>query len=376
MLKPFIKWPGGKTSELKIIHKYMPSDINNYIEPFLGGGACFLSLGIDEYNSAFLNDLSQELISIYIYTQNGNKIFDNYLRQIWRFWDYFGTFADRNYNEMQDIYDIYKSNEISKDQLKEIVFKFVESQDHNIDSGIPYELQTWKENFKNELRKSIFSKFNNIKRNEKKKGDLPYEDYAKNFEAGIKAGVYTYNRYLYNNRVKFNISKELHIALFFYLREFCYSSMFRYNKNNEFNVPYGGASYNNKNFNNKIEYLKSRDLNINFKKSQFMCEDFESFLNKIKINEKDFMFLDPPYDTEFSTYANNPFDLNDQERLALYLINDCKCRFMLVIKNTDAILDLYENKKNINIMDFDKGYKVSFMDRNNKNVKHLLITNY
>ena len=34
-LKPLLKYPGGKTSEVEIIEKYLPSNISNYIEPFV-----------------------------------------------------------------------------------------------------------------------------------------------------------------------------------------------------------------------------------------------------------------------------------------------------------------------------------------------------
>ncbi len=52
-----------------------------------------------------------------------------------------------------------------------------------------------------------------------------------------------------------------------------------------------------------------------------------------------------------------------------------KANFMLIIKNTDFIFDLY-NKKGIYIKSFDKKYVVSFKNRNEKDVTHLLITNY
>jgi DNA adenine methylase len=48
------------------------------------------------------------------------------------------------------------------------------------------------------------------------------------------------------------------------------------------------------------------------------------------------VFLDPPYDSEFSTYAKNEFDKDDQARLAEYLIKECKANFMIVIKNTNV----------------------------------------
>ncbi len=87
------------------------------------------------------------------------------------------------------------------------------------------------------------------------------------------------------------------------------------------------------------------------------------------------MFLDPPYDGGFSEYANNTFGQDDQIRLANYLIFQCQCRFMLIIKNTEFIYNLY-NTKEFNIKTFDKKYLVSFQNRNDKETEHLLITNY
>jgi DNA adenine methylase len=91
--------------------------------------------------------------------------------------------------------------------------------------------------------------------------------------------------------------------------------------------------------------------------------------------ESDFIFLDPPYDTEFSTYDQNEFTQNDQKRLAKFLTSETNCKWQLVIKNTDFIHGLYE-KDGINIQYFDKSYNVSFMNRNDKKTEHLLITNY
>jgi DNA adenine methylase len=48
---------------------------------------------------------------------------------------------------------------------------------------------------------------------------------------------------------------------------------------------------------------------------------------------------------------------------------------MLVIKNTDFISDLYNNK-GLYITSFDKTYMVSFKGRNNRDCEHLIITNY
>ena len=62
-----IKWSGSKDSQSKIILSYFPKEIENYYEPFLGGGSIFLSLlesdiKVDKY---CLSDINKELIGIY-----------------------------------------------------------------------------------------------------------------------------------------------------------------------------------------------------------------------------------------------------------------------------------------------------------------------
>lgn len=376
MVKPFVKWPGGKSEEIENIHRNIPNAIQNYIEPFLGGGACFLSLEVDMYDRAYVNDFSDELIALYRMIKEENETFNNYLEDIWFLWNSMGEKSREFYYIIREIYNNYKNEVINDIQLKEEVNSLIDDGRDRLLRELPNSLMVNTERLINEFKKSILSKLKNIRRKELKDGDLPEADYGGNFEAGIRASIYTYYRYLYNNRGNYNIDNELHIALFFYLREFCYSSMFRYNNSGEFNVPYGGLSYNNKKFNSKIQYIRNQELRNILRNTELFNLDFEDFLRSIYINANDFMFLDPPYDGGFSSYANNSFGQEDQRRLANYLINECKCRFMLIIKNTDFIAGLYENKKYINIIGFDKDYRVSFMDRNDKKVKHLLITNY
>jgi DNA adenine methylase len=151
--------------------------------------------------------------------------------------------------------------------------------------------------------------------------------------------------------------------------------MFRYNSSGDFNVPYGGIAYNRKNFLKKVDYLRTKELKSLLDQTKIENLDFEDFFNLHTPTKKDFIFLDPPYDTEFSTYAQNEFTKTDQIRLADYLTQKCKAKWMMIIKNTDFIYSLYDNKE-LNIKSFDKTYLVSFMNRNDKNVEHLLITNY
>ena len=204
---------------------------------------------------------------------------------------------------------------------------------------------------------------------------MPNEDLHKIFLSALKSAYYTFIRKLYNNPSEFLVCKDEFSAIFLFIRTYCYSGMFRYNSMGKFNVPYGGIGYNNNSLRKKIDYYSSSLLVKKFKNTYFESSDFETFLSSKKLSSNDFIFLDPPYDTEFSTYAQNEFNRSDQARLSNLLIKKVKAKWMLVIKSTDFILSLYENK-NLIISSVDKKYNVSFMNRNHRDVSHLIIRNY
>jgi len=64
LIKPFLKWAGGKRQLLSEIKKHLPKDINKYTyyEPFLGAGAVFFEL---QPKKAVINDFNEQLILTY-----------------------------------------------------------------------------------------------------------------------------------------------------------------------------------------------------------------------------------------------------------------------------------------------------------------------
>ncbi|WPX97975.1 DNA adenine methylase [Candidatus Fokinia crypta] len=62
--KPFVKWAGGKRMILNELLATLPKKINNYYEPFIGGGALFFQIyKIAKYS--YLSDLNFFLIDTY-----------------------------------------------------------------------------------------------------------------------------------------------------------------------------------------------------------------------------------------------------------------------------------------------------------------------
>lgn len=378
-LSPLIKYPGGKEKELNYILPALPQNINRYYEPFVGGGAVYFSIEANEY---FINDKSSELICLYNMVKNQNEEFFEKIEAIEHNWNVISQVVDHHKDILINIYNSFRNNEINVQRLSDIITEFVLANAEEFNGLLRRDFNYQIENFVVELCKSIKNKMVRMKKIAEDKGDLSRDDLVDNIESSLKAAFYTHFRYLINYRDELELSDEFATAIYFFIRQTCYSSMFRYNKNGKFNVPYGGISYNRKSFASKIEYYHDQDLVNHLKETTIGNVDFYDFMREYAPEEDDFVFVDPPYDTEFSTYAKNEFNKNDQARLAEYLINECKGNFMIVIKNTEYISLLYPqgtvtaNGGSIHVSSFDKKYFVSFQDRNNKEAQHLLITNY
>lgn len=368
-LKPIIKWAGGKEKELKFILPNTPRFMN-YYEPFVGGGSVFVSLRAEHY---YINDKSDELISLYQSISNNDNEFHMWMIRIMDVWDAMLSYVKSN-RELVDLYIQLRDGQISEDEICKRLRSYI--QNKWIDLSFVVREFPWHEReYRKELDKNLIRKILRMHKIEQEKQRMPNSDIFDNIETAFMSSLYMFFRSLYNDKELMQSNKALATAMFAFIRNYAYSGMFRYNDKGEFNVPYGGIGYNHKTMRKKHAYYMSVPLLSHFKKTTIENLDFEDFFHKYSPTKDDFVFLDPPYDTEFSTYAQNEFRKNDQERLANYLINECQSKWMMVIKYTPFIYDLY-NKKGIRIKTFDKKYLVSFMNRNDKNAAHLIIMNY
>ena len=372
-LYPLLKWAGGKEQELKYIIPNLPEKFADYYEPFVGGGAVYTAIQADNY---YINDKSDELICLYQSITNGDRqVFFKALDEIIHNWDLLTTVIEKNSTFFIETYKKYSQDKIDDNKLKDTLFEFILTHSDQFNGMFSTMFNFNIENFIKEIKINLIRKIKRMKELERIKHILPNNDILDNIETALKSTFYMHFRHIYNNTTKYKINRAFKSAIFLFIRNFAYSGMFRYNSNGDFNVPYGGIAYNRKNFLKKVDYLRTKELKSLLDKTTIENLDFEEFFQNHQPTKNDFVFLDPPYDSEFSTYAKNEFTKADQKRLADYLINKCKAKWMMIIKNTDFIFSLYDCK-GLNIQSFDKTYLVSFMNRNDKNVEHLIITNY
>ncbi len=85
MSKPLFTWAGGKNKMLKHYKPILPAPasslfpektINSYVEPFFGGGAMFIYIMTNyKPESAYINDINPEIVSIYECIKHNYKEF-------------------------------------------------------------------------------------------------------------------------------------------------------------------------------------------------------------------------------------------------------------------------------------------------------------
>lgn len=361
-MNAIIKWPGGKSREIDMIKDLIPECFDRYIEPFFGGGALYFHLNPKQ---AAINDLSAPLMNFYRQVKEDTFQLKSLLYGYAESMANLLAVCDENAGQISSAFE---------DRQADSVTALLDDLLPRISIGMASGLVLNRDQFQEQIRRMVTDKFQRTYANHQK---MPFsdEDLLENLITGFTSGFYMYFRKVYNDIALGRIDdpgQAYAAANFYYIREYCYGSMFRYNVKGEFNIPYGGMSYNRKDMKAKLDRIFSQEVVSLLGRTEIGCADFEEFINEQDLTERDFMFLDPPYDTEFSDYEGKDFTKLDQARLAVAL-KRTKAKFILVIKNTEFIHSLYEN--DFTILTFDKQYTYNVRSRNVRGAEHLIVTN-
>lgn len=119
-------------------------------------------------------------------------------------------------------------------------------------------------------------------------------------------------------------------ALFYYLNRTGYNGLCRFNQKGGFNVPFGW----HRTINYTRDFSAYRDT---FRRWIFFSGDCE----KLPLEPGDFVYADPPYDVDFTSYAKGGFTWTDQVRAAEWL---ARHRGPVVVSNqaTSRVIALYK----------------------------------
>lgn len=99
--KPFLRWAGGKTWLLKDLESFLPKEIKNYHEPFIGGGSVFIYLKSTGriQNKAYLSDRNKDLINAYQVLKGQLKPLISVLSEFKNEKDFYYFIRDQRYSD-------------------------------------------------------------------------------------------------------------------------------------------------------------------------------------------------------------------------------------------------------------------------------------
>jgi DNA adenine methylase len=182
----------------------------------------------------------------------------------------------------------------------------------------------------NDLNPHLINFYRQIQRGLRMSIDLRYD-----------AALFYAHRVRFNEMVLNGGTKSPEAAqLFYYLNRTCYNGLCRFNRNGGFNVPFGKY----KTVNYATDFIGYRRM---LRAWEFTSVDLE----KMEIERGDFVYADPPYDVEFTTYSAGGFSWDDQLRTAEWLANH---RGPVVLSNqaTPRVVRLYRQL----------GFRLKFLD--------------
>jgi DNA adenine methylase len=366
---PLVKWPGGKTGELDRIRRLLPGDVHRYLEPFVGGGAVLFSLPPDV--PAHVNDACVELMDLYAGVRAQDPALFTLLDGLVAWWEALAGLTEQRADGLVRRF----ASGSSTARVEAAAVEMVERERAALLATVPAPWSAARDEFLEQAHRILPRKLARMRTVEAARGQsLLVADVWSNIEGAVKAACYTALRARYNRGRAAGTTSPMQSALFFFLREYAYAAMFRFNADGGFNVPYGGVSYNRKSLAAKVDHLRSPAVADRLRATTLACEDFETFLERHRPGPDDVVFLDPPYDSDFSEYDGNGFGRHDHERLASVL-RRTPARFVLVIKATPAVLEVYRHDAWY-VASTDQTYRWTIKGRNDRRATHLTISNF
>lgn len=201
------------------------------------------------------------------------------------------------------------------------------------------------------FNKGILNKTKNIYVSDINKPLINMYQVIKNFPneliTELQKDTYNSKEHYYTNRDLFNkLKKEFDYttcsielaALFIYLNKYGFNGMYRENRSGHFNVPVGSQLKPSLIDSDNILMVSNcfKENNV-----QIISCSYDSIFSYV--SEKDFVYLDPPYDETFTDYTKEPFGKEQQHYLKSFVteLTKKKAYVMMSNSNTSFINELY-----------------------------------
>lgn len=319
-MRPFINWACSREKDMGVILPLIPKDIETFVDPFVGDGACFLAVKAKNYALA---DKNQELINAYRAIQTGGPRLKTLLPNLVKIW--------KNCDE---------SFELIKNKLLELK--------HSVDLGLfaeyPEKIQAinritfWVNysqlfpmpltepiEFEVELRHQLVEALDKMDEQDED------EDATALFYTAFKAAVFYYLVEVFNKPESKN---TLRAALLVFLMEYALADKYVEDME-QFRPDYAGSKVNQRGINDRIDTIVSPALAKKLEATRTYCQDiFRSLGYSFAKEAGSFLFLDVP--------KTGPQNLTaaGHTRLADFLVSGTKARWMVICQKDDPMVEV------------------------------------
>ena len=364
VLTPFLKWPGGKSGELPAIAAAAPELTGRYIDPFVGGASILLA--VPEGVEAWANDAAPDLMELYQAAAAERPTFSAAAWGVAQAWNELAAPRRGLPGPCRRVPGRFESG-------------LATVSDYSYRQAFGRVLRLAGTGLEDTLARAL----SRISRSSSSGcGDTgePRADALRSRPPGQRGGcraggpLHGHPDPLQPSSRALRPSTIRRLADFLFLREFAYAAMFRFNARGEFQRPVWRRQLHRKSLAGKPDALFGAGHAGAPSDTTWRCTDFETFLEEAAPAESDFLFVDPPYDSDFSDYDGRHL-AKPTTRAWRTRLEGHPGRVMLVIKDTPAIRRLYTSDR----WQRDRGRQdlpVDHQSRNDRRTTHLTITNY
>lgn len=326
-MTPFINWAGSRVKDLRVIHPLIPKDIETFIDPFVGDGACFLEVEAKNY---VLADKNQDLMDCWRTVQTSGPRFRALLAELGHVWQRCDAAFELIRGGLIEIKNSVDSGLFSDYPAKvNAVIRVVDKIGYDDVFGMSFSEPM---EFQIELRHQVVCALEHME-------PFTDEDIAKAaFYTAFKAAVFKYLVEVYNKPESKN---ALRSALLIFLMEYAWNNKFVAD-GNEFRPEYGGMHVNARTIGTREHYATDEELACKLEKTRFFCQDIFRSLGFAFCKEAgSFLFLDIP--------AKSSKDLSPagRKRLADFLKNGTDARWMVICPADDDMAGLLDKNDTV-----------------------------
>ena len=321
-MTPFINWAGSRVKDMRVICPLIPKDIETFIDPFVGDGACFLEVEAKNY---VLADKNQDLMDCWRTVQTSGPRFRALLSELSHIWHNSNDAFERIRDGLIETKNSVDSGLFADYHAKvNAVIRVVDKVGYDDLFGMSFSDPL---EFQIELRHQMVCALERME-------PFTDEDVAEAaFNTAFKAAVFKYLVEVYNKPESKN---ALRSALLIFLMEYAWNGRFMA-EGNEFRPEYGGRHVNTRTIDLREKQATSEELVAKLEKTRFFCQDiFRSLGFPFAKDSGSFLFLDIP------SKSSKDISPAGRKRLTEFLKNGTDARWMVICPAVDDMVGLLD----------------------------------